>query len=193
MANKIKYGLSRVYYAKATIDTSTGTATYTTPVAIPGAVSLSMDPSGDSNKFYADNVAYATFAANAGYEGELEVALIPDSFRKDILGEVVDSDIQVEKATAATTPFALLFQFEGDEDATRHVFYNCTAARPNVGSKTTEESVDVQTETLKLTCGAIFNAKLDESIVKGKISDKTKQTYTDWFNSVHQPTNGGGT
>ena len=193
MANKIKYGLSRVYYAKATIDTSTGTATYTTPVAIPGAVSLSMDPSGDSNKFYADNVAYATFAANAGYEGELEVALIPDSFRKDILGEVVDSDIQVEKASAATTPFALLFQFEGDEDATRHVFYNCTAARPNVGSKTTEESVDVQTETLKLTCGAIFNAKLDESIVKGKISDKTKQTYTDWFNSVHQPTNGGGT
>lgn len=193
MANKIKYGLSRVYYAKATIDTSTGVATYATPVAIPGAVSLSMDPSGESNKFYADNVAYATFAANAGYEGELEVAIIPDSFRKDILGEVVDSDIQVEKASATATPFALLFQFEGDEDATRHVFYNATAARPNVGSKTTEESVEVQTETLKLTCGAIFNAKLDESIVKGKISDKTKQTYTDWFNSVHQPSSGGAT
>ena len=193
MANKIKFGLSRVYYAKATIDTSTGAATYSTPVAIPGAVSLSMDPSGDSNKFYADNVAYATFAANAGYEGELEVAIIPDSFRKDILGEVVDSDIQVEKAEATTTPFALLFQFEGDEDATRHVFYNVTAARPNVGSKTTEESVEVQTETLKLTCGAIFNAKLDDNIVKGKISDKTKQTYTDWFNSVHQPAQGGQT
>lgn len=193
MANKIKFGLSRVYYAKATIDTSTGAATYNTPVAIPGAVSLSMDPSGDSNKFYADNVAYATFAANAGYEGELEVAIIPDSFRKDILGEVVDSDIQVEKAEATTTPFALLFQFEGDEDATRHVFYNVTAARPNVGSKTTEESVEVQTETLKLTCGAIFNAKLDDNIVKGKISDKTKQTYTDWFNSVHQPAQGGQT
>ena len=82
MANKIKYGLSRVYYALATIDTSTGKATYSTPVAIPGAVSLSMDPSGESNKFYADNVAYATFAANAGYEGTLEVALIPDSFKE---------------------------------------------------------------------------------------------------------------
>ena len=193
MANKIKYGLSRVYYAKATIDTSTGAATYATPKAIPGAVSLSMDPSGESNKFYADNVAYATFAANAGYEGELEIALITDDFRKDILGEVVDSDIQVEKAGATATPFALLFQFEGDEDATRHVFYNCTAARPNVGSKTTEESVEVQTETLKLTCGSIFNAKLDDNIVKGKISDKTKQTYTDWFSSVHQPSSGGQT
>ena len=193
MANKIKYGLSRVYYAKATINSSTGAATYTTPVAIPGAVSLSMDPSGESNAFYADNIAYAKFAANAGYEGELEVAVIPDSFRKDILGEIVDSDIQLEKAAASTTPFALLFQFEGDEDATRHVFYNCTAARPNVGSKTTEESVEVQTETLKLTCGSIFNAKVDDNIVKGKISDKTKQTYTDWFNSVQQPSSGGGT
>lgn len=193
MANKIKYGLSRVYYAKATIDVSTGKATYTTPVAIPGAVSLSMDPSGESNKFYADNVAYATFAANAGYEGELEVAMIPDSFRTDILGEVIDSDIMVEKSGATATPFALLFQFEGDEDATRHVFYNCTAARPNVGSKTTEESVEVQTETINLTCGAIFNEKLDASIVKGKISDKTKQTYVDWFNSVHQPASGGQT
>ena len=191
MANKIKYGLSRVYYALATIDSSTGTATYATPVALPGAVELSMDPSGDSNKFYADNVAYATFAANAGYEGTLEVALITDGFRKDVLGEVVDSDIQVEKATSTTKPFALLFQFEGDEDATRHVLYNCTASRPNIGSKTTEESVDVQTETLNLQCGSIFNTKLDANIVKGKISDKTKQTYTDWFNSVHQPSSGG--
>ena len=193
MANKIKYGLSRVYYAKATIDVATGTASYATPVAIPGAVSLSMDPSGESNKFYADNVAYATFAANAGYAGELEVALIPDSFRKDILGEVVDSDILVEKSGATATPFALLFQFEGDEDATRHVLYNCTAARPNIGSQTTEESVEVQTEKIELTCGAIFNTKMDASIVKGKISDKTKQTYTDWFNSVHQPSSGGQT
>lgn len=186
MANKIKYGLSRVYYATATISTS-GAATYTTPVALPGAVSLSMDPSGESNKFYADNVAYATFAANAGYEGTLELALIPDTFRQTILGEITDSDIQVEKAEASTQPFALLFQFEGDEDATRHVFYNVTASRPNVGSQTTEESVEVQTETLNLTCGSIYNAKVDANIVKGKISDKTKTAYTNWFSAVQQP------
>lgn len=189
MANKIKYGLSRVYYALATINSSTGAATYDEPVALPGAVSLSMDPSGESNKFYADNIPYAVFAANAGYEGELEVALIPDSFRQDVLGEVVDADskIQIEKATATTQPFALMFQFEGDEDATRHVFYNCTAARPNVGSKTTEESVEVQTETINITCGSIFNTAVDDNIVKGKISDKTEAAYTNWFTAVQQP------
>ena len=185
MANKIKFGLSRVYYAVATISPS-GTATYATPVALPGAVSISMEPSGEANKFYADNIAYATFAANAGYEGELEVALIPDSFRQTILGEVENSGVQYEKAEATTTPFALLFQFEGDDTASRHVFYNCTASRPNVDSKTTEENVDVQTEKLTITCGAIFNATLDANIVKGKCSDKTKQAYTSWFNSVQQ-------
>lgn len=190
MANKIKYGLSRVYYALATINSSTGAATYGTPVAIPGAVSLSMDPSGESNAFYADNIAFAKFAANAGYEGELEVALVPDSFRQDVLGEVVDSSskIQLEKAAASTQPFALLFQFEGDDDATRHVFYNCTAARPNVGSKTTDESVEVQTETINITCGSVFNAVLDDNIVKGKISDNTASAYTNWFTAVQQPT-----
>jgi len=193
MANKIKYGLSRVYYAKATIDPSTGAATYLTPVALPGAVSLSMDPSGDSNKFYADNIAYATFAANAGYEGTLELALIPDTFRQTILGEVVDSNIQYEKAEATTTPFALLFQFEGDDTATRHVFYNCTASRPNVSSQTTEESVDVQTESLDITVGAIYNAKLDANIVKGKCSDDTKAEYQAWFTSVQQASSGGQT
>ena len=188
MANKIKYGLSRVYYAKATIDTSTGAATYTTPVALPGAVSLSMDPSGEPNKFYADNIAYATFAANAGYSGELEIALIPDAFRTNILGEVTVDNIQYEKAEASTQPFALLFQFEGDDTASRHVFYNVTASRPNVGSKTTEESVDVQTETLTLTCGAIYNAKMDANIVKGRCSDSTKDEYTNWFTAVQQAT-----
>lgn len=188
MANKIKYGLSRVYYAVATLSTS-GAATYATPVQIPGAVSLEMEPSGEPNKFYADNIAYATFAANAGYEGDLEIALIPDSFRKSVLGEVEVDNIQYEKAEAATTPFALLFQFEGDETATRHVFYNCTATRPNVGSKTTEESVEVQTEKLTITCGAIYNAKMDKNIVKGKCSDSTKTEYTNWFSAVQQAHN----
>ena len=114
--------------------------------------------------------------------------MIPDGFRTAVLGEVVSSDIQVEKAEASTQPFALLFQFEGDDNATRHVFYNVTASRPNVGSKTTEESVEVQTETLNLTCGSIFNAKVDANIVKGKISDSTKAAYTNWFSAVQQPT-----
>ena len=91
MANKVKYGLSKVYYAVATIDPQTHAATYATPKAFPGAVSLSADAQGELTPFRADNVDYWIGNANNGYQGDLEMALITDDFRKDILGQVVDA------------------------------------------------------------------------------------------------------
>ena len=74
MANKIKYGLRSVYYAVATTGTG-GALTYATPVAIPGAVNLSLSAEGDTTPFYADDVVYWQGTANNGYSGSLEIAL----------------------------------------------------------------------------------------------------------------------
>lgn len=191
MANKVKYGLSNVYYAKATIDSSTGAATYATPVKIPGAVNLSLDPSGDLEPFYADNIKYYIVNNNSGYEGDLEIALIPDKFREDILGEVKDAnDIYAEVTDASSVPFALLFQFEGDDKGTRHVMYNCTAKRPSVSGATKEDTTEVQTETLSLTCGSVYNASLAKNVVKSRcLNDgNSATTYSSWNSAVYQPT-----
>ena len=189
--NKIKYGIKNVYYAVATIG-SDGTATYSTPVALKGAVSLSMDPQGDTNKFYADNIVYYTSVANNGYEGDLELALIPDKFLTDILGMVKNSDeIIYEDAGAEPVHFALMFQFEGDQKATRHVLYNCTAARPTAAGTTKEDSIEPQTETITITATTIYVAALQKDIPKAKTTvDTADATYNAWFSSVYVP---GGT
>ena len=191
MANKIKYGIKNVYYAVATL-AANNSATYDTPVALPGAVSLTLDPEGDNNIFYADNIAYYTSYANNGYSGSLELALIPDAFRKDVLGEIEDNkDVLVEEQGAPSVHFALMFQFEGDEKATRHVMYNCVASRPTTNGSTKEASIEPQTETINLTATSVYNASLDKDIVKARTSDTTDSTtYSGWFTSVYTPTAG---
>ena len=60
--NKVKYGLKNVHYAIY----NSGTDSYSTPVAVPGAVNLSLSPEGSSYTFYADNVAYYATQSDQG-------------------------------------------------------------------------------------------------------------------------------
>lgn len=182
MANKIKYGIKNVYYAVAT-DDGQGVLTYATPVALKGAVSLSLDAQGDTKTFYADNIAYFTATANNGYQGDLELALIPDDFRTAILGETLNTEgIYVEKADDKAKEFALLFQFEGDENAMRHCLYRCTASRPSVASATQEESIEPQTESITITA----MPRINDSVVKSRCPSSATG-YANWFSAVVEP------
>lgn len=186
--NRVKYGLKNVYFAVATIDEMTNEATYATPKPWKGGVSLEFDAEGSTNKFRADNIDYWVGQSNNGYSGDLETALVPDDFRKDVLGDIEDSNgVLVEDAGAPTVHFALLFQFEGDVNATRHVLYNCTATRPSVSGSTTEEEIEPQTETVTITSVSIHNASLDKDLVRGRIYQNEAQ-YATWFSAVYQPT-----
>ena len=55
--NKVTFGLSNVHIGKYEVG-SDGTVTLGTPMALPGAVSLSLDPETLEIEFYADNVKY---------------------------------------------------------------------------------------------------------------------------------------
>ena len=169
--NKVKFNICNVHYALITVDDD-GEATFGTPVAMPGAVSLSLEPNGEPSNFYADGYAYYTISNNMGYEGDLELAMVPESFRTDVLKESLDDNsVLVESANVETANFALLFEFDGDVKKIRHVLYNCSAARPNIESATNEEEIEVQTETL-----AITSAPLANGYVKAHTGDSTTDT-----------------
>lgn len=184
MANKIKYGLKNVYAAVQT--ESGGTYSYDTPTAIPGAVSMSLEAQGEDTPFYADDIVYFMTKGNNGYSGDLEIALIPEWFRTDILGEVTDTKgVLAEYADGAeAVKFALLFEFQGDDNNIRHVMYNCSASRPAVGSQTKSETVEPQTESLTITC-----TPRSDGLVKARTGDNVDSTtYTGWFSAVYVPT-----
>lgn len=187
MGNKVKFNLKNVHYAKLTETVTSGavTYTYTSPVAIPGAVSMSLSAESSNEPFYADGVVYFRAIANNGYSGDLEMALVPDTFRTDILNETLDgSKVLIEKADSSeTNKFALLFEFDGDSKCIRHVLYCCSAERPSIESSTTEGSKKPVTEKLTITADP-----RSDGLVKGKTGDETTTAvYDSWYESVHEP------
>ena len=181
--NKVKFNICNVHYALQNL-AEDGTVTFGDPVAMPGAVSLALDANGEPSNFYADGYAYYTISNNMGYDGDLELAMVPESFRTDVLKEELDSNkVLVENANVETANFALLFEFDGDVKKIRHVLYNCAASRPSIESQTNEDEIEVQTETLALTATPLANG-----YVKAKTGDDTTDTvYQDWYKSVYLP------
>lgn len=183
--NKVEYGLSNVHYA--TYTESDGEITFDTPIPIPGAVSMESEPVGESTKFYADNMVYYVANSNQGYEATLNIAKIPQQFAIDALGEELDSTDNVlnELANSQGKPFALLFQFEGDVKATRHVLYNCTANRPTISSETKEEGTEITPSELTLNASPIKIG--DKLLVKTKTTATTTDSiYNSWFKKVYK-------
>ena len=189
MGNKVKYNLKNVHAAKMTETVMDGVAsfTYAKPKAIPGAVSISLDAEGESSPFYADGIVYFRSVTNNGYSGDLEIALIPEWFRTEILQETLDDKgVLVENSgVGESVKFALLFEFDGDINAIRHVLYNCSASRPSIGGKTNEEEKEVQTETISIKARPLPNG-----YVKAKTGDETTaETYAGWYQEVYMPVN----
>ena len=182
--NKVKFNIRNVHYALQNV-ADDGTVSFETPVPMPGAVSLSLDANGEPSTFYADGCAYYIISNNMGYEGDLELAMLPESFRTDVLKEELDTNkVLVENANVEVQNFALLFEFDGDIKKIRHVLYNCAASRPSIESETNEDEIEVKTETLSITA-----TPLASGYVKAKTGDDTTDTiYADWYKSVYMPT-----
>lgn len=184
MANKVKFGLSNVKISKITYGENNA-VTYGTPFDLKGAVNLTLDPAGESADFYADNTKYFTDATNQGYTGSLEVALINDTFRSDILGQTVDANgAYIENSGDTLSDFALGCQFEGDATGTRYWFYSCSVARPSVSSQTIETSKTPATDTLDIT----IKARITDGAVMAKMTktDDNTTAYNGFFTQVYE-------
>lgn len=193
MANKVKYGLKKVVYAVVTETSSGGvtTSSYGEVKDLPGAVAISLSAQASKSVFRADDSDYFVNYGEGSYEGDLEMAVISEDLKKD-LGWISRDDYGV--AVEATDNYktakyiALMFEFDGDEKATRHVLYKCSLSHNPIASQTTGENgqIDPQTETVTVT--AIPRADADKYIHAYADSATTATAYSAWYTAVPVPT-----
>ena len=186
--NKVRFGLSNVHYA---ILTEGSTNAWASPVAVPGAVNITVDANVASSDFYADNVSYYRTFANNGYNCTLEMARISEAMLADIWGITADSTGVVrEKTGEQPKPFALMFQVEGDQDEELYLFYRCLpSGKPSVGSQTTEESAEPVTQSFDFSAlPLVTGADAQKGLIKAHTgASATTAVKSAWFTAVNVP------
>ena len=177
-SDKVKFGIKNVHIFPQLTDDPT----FDDVIEIPGAVSLSLDAQGDISKFYADNIVYYQTSSNNGYEGDLEIALIPDEVLEKIFNYVKDSDnVYTENASKGVIPFAMTFEEEGDKTGTKFVLYNCTATRPSRSFATTSESKEPTTQTLSVSAAPLK----DGNVMAMTNAETTVTVLNEWHKDVY--------
>ena len=185
--NKVLFGLEKVHYATVTETVGTDgaiTVAYDTPKFFPGVVQLQIDPEGDIESFYADNRVYYQDEANNGYSGTLTMAYHTDQFAQDVFGNTIDetTGLLVEGVNDKAAQIALMYEFKGDANETRHVLYNVRLGRPTQGSQTIAEGKEITTVEYPLTA----TAAADTGYVKAKVGT-SGEAYATFFDSVKLP------
>ena len=175
--NKVQFNLKNVHVAVLGAE-----GTYGTPIAVPGAVSIALDPQGEVTPFYADGIVYYHSNRNNGYSGDLEVAKYPEKVLIDIWGfELNEDKVLVENADIEPKSFALLYQIDGDKTDSLYCLYNCTGTRPGIGSVTNTETKEPHTQKSTIAAVPLANGKV-MARTTSETSDAVKKA---WFSTVY--------
>lgn len=182
-ANAVKFGISNLHVAFLKEDGKT----YDDPVAVPGTVSLTTDPEGETSTFYADNKAYYVTTSNKGYTGTLETAGIPPETLAKMLGQATSSTGGiVETGDDKPTAFAMGGEIDGDPLRRRFWFYKVTLSRASMEAATVEESVEPATDSHDMTITGIDTGDW-VNLIKYSVTDEATDFGT-FFDSVTIPT-----
>lgn len=178
---KIKFNIKNVHYAR-----ETQTDIYdSTPTQMPGAISVALDIDSSETVFWADGLKYYVVNTVNGYKGDLTVAKLADIFRKEVLGEILDSKkVLIETNKPINQRIALGFEIETDKKSELFWFYGVTCGKPSVSGKTTEGSNDPETETISINVAGLSNG-----LIRVRTTQETdEETRRNWFNSVYMKT-----
>ncbi|MFA6816538.1 MAG: major tail protein [Lentisphaeria bacterium] len=150
--NKVEFGISNLYVGTYTVGTD-GTVTLGDPYHQRGAKSLKLEPEGDNNDYYADNIRYWSGFSDNGFSGAIEVARFDDDYKKNFLGYAATATGGIASITGAAKPNVyVMFQAEGDGEARRVIIYNVAQGGINREYNTNEDKKEPTTESVDIVC-----------------------------------------
>ncbi|BBW99011.1 major tail protein [Geobacillus subterraneus] len=147
---KIISGLDMFHIAQLIKDDSSGVQ-YATPEAVPGAVSIKVDPKTESETVYADNSAYAVLNSIGDIDVEMEATDLPLDIQQKLFGHTVENGVQFASIHDETMELALGFRAKVSTGGYR--YYWLLKGKPEllpIEGKTEEGKPSPQTAKLKL-------------------------------------------
>jgi phi13 family phage major tail protein len=177
--NRFHSDLEKCAYAVATL--TDGVITYGTPIVIPDSISLTLSKKGNLIPLKTDGKEDVIGQDNQGYDGDLEILRLPESFETDCLGSTKNTDGTVDEFdNDGVKAFAFMYQFKGDKKAIRHCNYWCYASKPNVEGDNPDK-LTPKSEKISI----ISRPRPTDGKIKTKTGDEiTSEVYDDWFTAV---------
>lgn len=185
-ASTIK-GLKNIYYAKMTINPTTGAETYGTPVKLGEAISVAINPTYEENKLYGDNMAVEVVKNLKEIAITINTTDIPLADRAIMLGHDTDSSTGAIIVKNEDEPPYVAIMFEAttaDGGSHYYKFYKGKFAESQQQIETAGESINWQTPSMEgifisNADGKVYTVLDSDSTVSGAAAAKTK-----WFTEV---------
>lgn len=179
---KVIFSIKKLKFFPITTISSAGVPTYGTGIDLPGTVSLSLDPEGESTIVYADGIAYVTLGSAASYTGTLENLLFPTEILKEIYGYLVDTNQNLVETDASPKEFGMKFACDSDEEEVYFTLYRVSSTKPGINVQTKESSVTVNPQSVNLTVSTVTTED-GQNILKS-FAKKGDSNYATYFTSA---------
>ncbi len=150
--NKVYFGIEELHVWEYEV-ADDGTVSFGSPYHQKGAVSFSPDPDASENTDYADDIPYWSEFSDGPISGDLEVMKYDDSFKKRFLGYKKMTSGGLAQVKGANRPkVCVAFQYLGDVEKRREVFYNCSLGPIKRDYSTITDTKEPQHETITVNC-----------------------------------------
>lgn len=180
----VQVGVDKLYYAICTQDDAGGVA-YQTPVSIPGAIKIGVDPGGSVDVLYADDGPSEAASVVGAIKVSLNVKDLTLETQAALLGHSLVGGVLVQKTTDSAPDVAILFRSRKSNGKYRYIkLLKGKFTVPKTDYETQEDKTKYQTPTIE---GSFLRREYDKAYKKIGDEDHVDwvpATGANWFTTV---------